>query len=274
MNLKKLTLALTPFAVLVYSPIALADGYINENGVIFVSSEDPDQSPWKGNPKCTPTQKPSAQKGVWQTQYFYSDGSQQTNEYLSNTKALKKDCEISINFPDDIVGSGVFETNFPNGKKRSRIEYKQGTYYGKLEFWFPNGLKEQESYVIDGISNGDYKIWHPNGQLALSMKYKNDQQDGMKQRWYETGEPWTYVRFENGQMIGELKQWFQNKKLERQGKYKDGVRHGIYKIWFNDGQPEAVLNYETGKITSAQCWTETGKELSSTQCKKRYADEE
>lgn len=276
MKLKYLTLTLISLGSLLHSVTVLADGYINENALIFISSEDPDQSPWKDRPKCSPVIQPAETAKTWTVQYTYSNQKPLTSAFITTQKPSTKpsECENLIHFPDHLIGTGIFESYFPNGKKRSRIEYLDGAYHGKLEFWFANGLKEQESYVVDGMNTGDYKIWHPNGQLALSMKYKGEQQDGMKQRWYENGEPWTYVRFENGVMVGELKQWFQNKKLERQGQYKNGVRQGQYKIWYSSGKPEAVLNYDAGKIISGQCWTESGKEKSLIQCKKSYADEE
>jgi len=276
MKVKSLTLTLFSLGSLFHTATVLADGYINENALIFISSEDPDQSPWKDHPKCIPLIQPADTAKTWTVQYIYSDQKPLTSAFITTQKPSTKpsQCENLIHFPNHMIGSGIYESFFPNGKKLSRIEYQDGTYQGKLEFWFANGLKAQESYVIDGASNGEYKIWYPNGQLALSMKYKNGQQEGMKQRWYENGEPWTYVRFENGVMIGELKQWFENKKLERQGQYRNGVRQGTYKIWYNNGRPEATLNYEAGKIISGQCWTASGKEESLIQCKKRYASED
>ncbi|QIO04657.1 toxin-antitoxin system YwqK family antitoxin [Acinetobacter shaoyimingii] len=250
-----------------------AEGYLNENMVVFISEEDPDDSPWKNNPQCLAVSK-SIDKGLYENQYMFQNGNPLTSVFLSNNKIKKGECESLIHFPDGIQGSGTFESYYPNGKQRSRIEYQDGEYEGKLQFWFPNGLKQQESRFENGQSHGDYKIWHPNGQLALSMKYQNGVQQGMRQRWYETGEPWTYVRFENDRMVGELKQWYKNGKLERLGQYRDGVRHGTYKVWYNDGEPEAVLQYNMGKITEAQCWYESGKAKTQAQCLSSYKDEE
>lgn len=267
-------LILIPFSLM--SLNALADGYINENMLIFTSSSDGSDDPWKEHPKCIAIIQPAETAKTWTVQYTYADNKPLTSPFITTQKPSTKpnECENKIHFPDNIVGSGIFESFYPNGKKRSRIEYTDGTYQGKLEFWFANGLKEQESYVLDGSTTGDYKMWHPNGQLALSMKYKSEQVNGMKQRWYENGEPWTYVRFENGVMIGELKQWFQNQKLERQGQYRNGLRQGEYKIWFNDGTPEAILNYQAGKIISGQCWSENAKALTLKKCINNYGDEE
>lgn len=251
-----------------------ADGYINENAVIFISEEDPDQSPWKDHPQCLAKTTVTDQKGIFENQYTYQNGNLLTSIFLSTTKIKKGDCENLVHFPDDIQGNGVFETYFPNGKARSRIEYENGEYQGKLQFWLPNGLKQQESMISNGETNGEYKIWHPNGQLALSMKYKDGVQNGMKQRWYESGEPWSYVRFENDRMVGELKQWFTSGKLERQGEYKNGLRHGIYKAWFKNGKTEARLHYQFGKITSAECWNEAGKTETETSCIQKFKDEE
>lgn len=262
------------FGLLIYPIASFADGYLNEYMVLFVSQEDPDLSPWKDLPQCIAHSTPTAQKGIFENQYTYANGDALTTIFLSPHKIKNGECEHLIHFPDDIKGSGVFESYYPNGKKRSQIEYQDGYYQGKIQFWFANGLKEQESAIINGESEGDYKIWHPNGQIALSMKYKNGIESGIRQRWYQNGNPWTYATFQNNKLIGDLKMWFENGKLERQGSYRDGVRHNIYKIWYNDGQPEAVLQYNLGKISSAQCWNKTGTSFSGQACSNRYKDEQ
>ena len=250
-----------------------AEGYLNENMVLFVSIEDADNNPWKENPQCLAVSKPLG-KGLYENQYTYKNGNPLTSVFISNSKIKNDECEAKIHFPDNLQGSGVFESFYPNGKQRSRIEYQDGAYEGKLQFWFPNGLKQQESRFENGESHGDYKIWHPNGQLALSMKYQNGVQNGTRQRWYESGEPWTSVRFENDLMVGELKQWFKNGKLERQGQYRDGVRHGTYKVWFENGKPEAILQYNKGNITSAECWNTSGTSISEQKCIANFKDEQ
>jgi antitoxin component YwqK of YwqJK toxin-antitoxin module len=254
----------------------LAEGYMNENMVIFSSSSDGSNNPWQANPKCTPVIQKTSTTQTWSVQYNYPDGSPLTSRFLTTAKPSMKaaECEHLVHFPDNIQSSGTFESFYPNGKLRSRIPYTDGIYNGKLTFWFASGLKEQKSTLRNGVSDGEYRIWHPNGQLALSMGYKDDAQHGMKQRWYEDSQPWTYVRFENGQMQGELKQWFRNGQMERQGEYRKGQRHGTYKAWYDDGTPQAVLNYQTGKIISAQCWNEMNKPVSTKQCMDWFKDEE
>lgn len=265
------------FLVLVISHLSLntyADGYINEYGIIFISSEDPDESPWKDKLICTPNFTSTDEKGVYQIQYIYPDQSPLTSKYLSRVKPKKQECEHSVYFPDDIEGSGTFESYYPNGKTKSQIQYEQGAMQGKLEFWHPNGLKAQESFVFHDDSSHPYKMWYSNGQLALSMKFQGENQDGFKLRWYENGQPWTAVRFEQGLMIGELKQWFRNGQLERQGQYRNGVRHGVYKSWFKNGKPEAVLTYAKGQIKEAECWNESGRMLTTKTCISQFDEEQ
>ncbi|AUX85943.1 hypothetical protein C3F34_07605 [Acinetobacter sp. ACNIH2] len=253
-----------------------ADGYINENMVVFTSESDGSDDPWQDHPKCTPSIQAGGSSKSWLVQYFYSDQSPLTSGFITTQKPSNKasECEHLVHFPDQVQGSGTFESYYPNGKIRSHIEYEDGSYHGKLIFWHANGLKEQESTMNYGIPDGEYRIWHPNGQLALSMKYKDDMQDGMKQRWYADGKPWTYVRFENGVMRGELKQWFHNGKLERRGEYRNGLRQNRYEIWYEDGTPEAVLTYDAGSIIQAQCWNEAGKPRARNSCLSSYQDEE
>ncbi len=273
--IKKLTLSALAFSLIaIANTQTSAEGYLNEYYVVFTSVMDAEDDPWKENPKCTPTTKTTNQKGIWNVQYHYANGSKLTSEYLSTIKPKAGECQTFIHLPDEITGSGTFESYFPNGKQRARIDYKNGIYNGKLQFWFPNGLKEQENMLIDELAQGDYKIWHPNGQLGLSMRYKDGVQTGTRQRWYENGEPWTEVRFENNKMVGPLKQWFRNGKLERLGNYRNGVRHGEYKVWFEDGKPEAVLNYQAGQITTAKCWNENNVQTAEKACIERFKGED
>ena len=253
-----------------------ADGYINENMVVFTSESDGSDDPWQDHPQCTPSIQTIGSAKSWLVQYFYADQSPLTSGFITTQKPSSKasECEHLVHFPDEVQGSGTFESYYPNGKLRSHIEYEDGSYHGKLIFWHANGLKEQESTMNYGIPDGEYRIWHPNGQLALSMKYKDELQNGMKQRWYADGKPWTYVRFENGVMRGELKQWFHNGKLERRGEYRNGLRQNRYEIWYEDGTPEAVLTYDAGSIVQAQCWNEAGKPRARNSCLTSYQDEE
>ncbi|QIO07740.1 toxin-antitoxin system YwqK family antitoxin [Acinetobacter lanii] len=269
---KSLFLTLT-FACLAPAVQTHAEGYINENMVVFVSEEDPAQSPWKEKPQCNAVSK-SISKGLYENQYTFQNGNPLTSVFLSKTKIKSGECENLVQFPDNIQGTGVFESFYPNGKTHSRIEYQDGQYEGKLQFWFANGLKQQESQIINGMNDGDYKIWHPNGQIAMSSKYKQDIPVGMRQRWYESGDPWTYVRFDNGRMVGELKQWYRNGKLERQGQYKNGVREGVYKSWYESGKPEAELAYSHGNIKAAQCWNTSGVLKTEKSCIQSFADEQ
>lgn len=249
-----------------------AEGYLNENMVVFVSEEDPEQSPWKDQLQCKAISK-AIGKGIFENQYTFQNGKPLTSIFLSSEKINDGECEHLVQFPEGIQGTGVFESFYPNGKTHSRIEYKNGEYNGKLQFWFANGLKQQENQIVNGQADGDYKIWHPNGQLAMSGKYKHDIPVGMRQRWYASGDPWTYVRFDQGRMVGELKQWFKNGKLERQGHYKNGLREGAYQAWYASGKPEADLVYQQGKIISAQCWSESGVLKPEKRCLQAFEDE-
>lgn len=257
-----------------FSSPVYAEGYINENMIIFVSSESAEDDLWKDQLICTPKIENSEQKGIWKVTFYYPNQHQQTSSYLTQQKPKANTCDLTVHFPDQINGTGIFEAYYPNGKQYSRIEYRNGQYHGQLKFWHPNGLLQQESNFVQGISQGEYRIWYPNGQLGLAMRYNKGMQDGMKQRWYENGQPWSYALFKADQLIGELKQWFENGQLERHAKYQAGQLQGETKTWYVDGKPEAVLNYTTGKIVQAQCWGETGQTLSKQSCINRHKGEE
>jgi hypothetical protein len=50
-----------------------AEGYINENMVVFTSSMNPDESPWKDHPKCIPVIQNGESPKTWSVQYTYLD---------------------------------------------------------------------------------------------------------------------------------------------------------------------------------------------------------
>lgn len=146
-------LALIAFSLLtINSPThagGIENGYMNEYMVVFVSQEDPDQSPWKENPQCNAISK-AIGKELYENQYTFQNGNPLTSVFLSKSKIKLGECENLVQFPNNIQGTGVFESFYPNGKTRSRIEYQDGQYEGKLQFWFPNGLKLQESQISNG----------------------------------------------------------------------------------------------------------------------------
>ena len=50
-----------------------AEGYINENMIVFTSSMDLDESPWKDHPKCIPVLQNGESPKTWAVQYTYLD---------------------------------------------------------------------------------------------------------------------------------------------------------------------------------------------------------
>ena len=52
---------------------------------------------------------------------------------------------------------------WPNGKKKSEEEVKEGIENGKSTYWYESGSKKSEREIKDGKQNGITTIWYENG---------------------------------------------------------------------------------------------------------------
>lgn len=76
---------------------------------------------------------------------------------------------------------------WPNGKKRSEYEIKNGKANGKGNMWYENGAKEFECEYKDDKMNGKAICWYQSGAKMYECEYINDKRNGKFTMWDEKG---------------------------------------------------------------------------------------
>ena len=84
--------------------------------------------------------------------------------------------------------TGVYIRTYPNGQKKSEINYKDGKPEGLVTLWYENGQKQLEDNYKDGKEEGLGIVWYENGQKQAEANYKDGKKEGLSTGWYENGQ--------------------------------------------------------------------------------------
>lgn len=142
-------------------------------------------------------------------------------------------------------------TYWPNGKKRSETEYKDGKKNGKDIFWYDSGVKNIEAEYKDGKRTGKHIFWNRNGIKENETEYKNDKEDGKKTSWSESGIKSCEVEYKDGKMNGKETWWNENGTKSYETEYKDGKKIK-FTGWNESGIKYSEVEYKDGKSCNCQ----------------------
>ena len=107
-------------------------------------------------------------------------------------------------------------------------------YTGKVfDFYDNKGLKKLDGNYRKGLMSGKWMYYHENGQKKEKGNYKNG--DSSYPDWMTDEYKIKYPPF--------------------------GGRNGKWAGWYEDGQKEYENTWKDGKVISAKCWDEDGKEM-------------
>jgi len=113
----------------------------------------------------------------------------------------------------DTPFTGKIVAHWPNGQKKSEIEYVDGKRQGKEFTWIEDGQKLYEGENFSGQSYGKVRAWHENGQQAIEVELRNSKPNGKWIEWHENGKKKMEKELRNGQVIS-TKCWDENGKLK------------------------------------------------------------
>lgn len=96
-------------------------------------------------------------------------------------------------------------------KKRVAELYNKETIEdGVYDSWYPNGRRKSRTTYKDGKIDGLLEQWYENGEKAIEHNYKNGELDGLMQEWYEDGTKMREWIMENGVPKGRCHYWYPN----------------------------------------------------------------
>jgi hypothetical protein len=62
--------------------------------------------------------------------------------------------------------TGVSYSRYPNGKRETETEWRDGLNWGRTRHWYVDGLLLGDAQMERGVCHGPFKEWHPNGAIA------------------------------------------------------------------------------------------------------------
>lgn len=184
-----------------------------------------------------------------ETFYYPSGNPSQVNEYK------------------DGVLNGMSTNYHHNGKKKSEINFTEGSKNGYFIAWFPHGKVQQEGWYVDDMAEDYWTFYNEHGARTTYAFYYNDDVTGIKQEFWPTGkvefETWyaggvieKFVQFDTtGKVLqtlhfpkgsGKFTLLSVAGKLYAEGNYVNGELHGEYKVFFPDGSLQSVQYYKNG----------------------------
>ncbi|HPS70893.1 MAG TPA: hypothetical protein PLM70_01430 [Bacteroidales bacterium] len=138
-------------------------------------------------------------------------------------------------------------------------------------FYYPNGQKSSEGFLVNGKPNGYWKsynekgilvsegnrknfeldsIWvfyNPDGKRSSEITYKNGLKFGKKTQYNE--EEYTVEMYNNDTLIQSLNTYYSDGKLKKTVPIVEGKKHGMEKEFDKNGLVISVANYYGGILT-------------------------
>ncbi len=111
-----------------------------------------------------------------------------------------------------------------------RSIYIDGQLVGPMIEWYPNGNKKSIINYVNGIKENMYQYWSSNGQLIEQGYYQNGNYHSIAKRWYSNGILSSESIFVDGIQNGLTKVFSPNGHLKKE-------------ILFNSGEPVFIFEY-------------------------------
>lgn len=142
--------------------------------------------------------------------------------------------------------NGTVEGNWASGKKKSRVEIKNGLQEGKTTQWYKTGEKRSVAIYKSGQKNGEETQYYPTGNKKLVINFQNDIPNGMVQEWYEDEAKKSQGIYQNGREQAEHIWWYANGDLDQKVIYQNGKANGLVQHWYLGGQQKLKATYAEG----------------------------
>ena len=75
--------------------------------------------------------------------------------------------------------NGFFETFWPNGRRRTLVQYADGVYHGEYRTWNASGAAYELKHFADGRETGRQQAWDETGALYLNYEVRDGRKYGM-----------------------------------------------------------------------------------------------
>jgi len=145
--------------------------------------------------------------------------------------------------------NGLETEHYPNGQKKSEINYAKGAEHGPIKMWHENGNVALEGEFYFGQQYGVITSWHENGNKSGHVEYdKNGTQIGLSISWYENGNMKARCEMHQGWIHGTYETFHPNGVLSESFQAKYGSKDGESTSYDENGNVIAVERYSDGDL--------------------------
>lgn len=142
------------------------------------------------------------------------------------------------NYKDDLR-EGTWKKYWPNGNKRSEINFTLGKPHGLYKIFYQNGKLEEVGFWDDGVNTGDFKRYYDSGNMQQNFHFNTKgKRNGTQYYYHENGKLALEVEIVNGQESGVMKRYNDDGEL-------------IEEKVFNKGKVEKVVVLNKEKAPEA-----------------------
>lgn len=150
---------------------------------------------------------------------------------------------------------------WPDGRRRSTVEYRKGKLHGDYIEWHPNGQMALNCKYIDNLRTGIWLEYYPSGIPQYQVLMENGLRNGIEQQWHPNGRPKAIIPYRDGQREGEATYFCSNGITQINAFYDDDQEVGTHYHYYCDGKPHAVYSYGGSEIYLEQFWDKSGEQL-------------
>ena len=118
-------------------------------------------------------------------------------------------------------------------------------FTGKAVAKWPNGQKKTEINYKDGKRDGIKAHWYESGQKLSEISYKAGKHDGPLTVWYENGKLRRKGNNMDGKMVGIWTHWYENNQQRDEMFYISGLMESAI-VWRPDGEKCSFTDVKAG----------------------------
>jgi antitoxin component YwqK of YwqJK toxin-antitoxin module len=118
----------------------------------------------------------------------------------------------------------------------------------KREYYFENGQKSSEGYVVNDIENGNFKTWTKDGILTADWEMLDGKEHGFIQCWFENGVKKRESVLYKGEENGIYKDWDEEGNIIITGQYSNGEQDSTWYFYGKNGEL-TIKNYKNDLLT-------------------------
>ncbi len=113
---------------------------------------------------------------------------------------------------------------FPNGEKKSEINYSGDKLDGESNYYYNNGHLQSHFFYKDGVLEGEANSFFYSGDAESKYYYKNGKLNGVYQIYFEDGNIIKEVKhYRNDTLNGKYFVYYRDGEIKIEGKYKNNM---------------------------------------------------